>query len=317
MQLAQLLMIQLQPKPRRAGDLHAAIDNRQFATLDHLLIRLLPRVMGVAGVIQIRHRRRDMRHRHEADTQVRVGMHRHTETEHIAHFRQRLRVAQAAPVMVIGKHDLHTILRNAATELVEIGDHHVGRQRQTSALVQFGHAVEARGRVFVILQIIAEQFGHANRGFQRPVAVRIDAQRVTGKSLFQRFDARHFMLRRQRPGLEFDAFETVRLDHPRGLRNDLLLAECFAPVVRLVRRIDMLRILEEQVSAERHFIANGTAEQIHQRHIQVMRLQIEEGYFERRISIAHRFAGMRTGREFGTGNSGGFVGGNGGLHDRA
>ncbi|MNP34405.1 hypothetical protein D3C76_1276890 [compost metagenome] len=136
--------------------------------------------------------------------------------------------------MVVGEDNLHAVLCHAAAELVEIGDHHVGRQGQTGALVQLGHALQARRRVFVILQVITEQFGHADRGLQRPVAVRINTQRVTGEGLFQRLDARHLMLGRQGAGLELDALEAVGLDHPPRLGNDLLFGQGLAPTVGLV-----------------------------------------------------------------------------------
>ncbi|MNJ62807.1 hypothetical protein D3C77_586620 [compost metagenome] len=97
-----------------------------------------------------------MGHGHQADAQVRVGVHRQAEAEGVAHPRQRLGIAQAAPIVVVGKNDLHAVQRDATTELVEVGDHHVGGQRQAGALVQFGHAVEAGGRVFVVLQVIAQ-----------------------------------------------------------------------------------------------------------------------------------------------------------------
>ncbi|MMZ71349.1 hypothetical protein D1872_346940 [compost metagenome] len=48
MQLAQLVVIQLQP--RCAGDLDATVDDRQRAALDHLFIRLQP---GVTGIIEV------------------------------------------------------------------------------------------------------------------------------------------------------------------------------------------------------------------------------------------------------------------------
>ncbi|MNR42133.1 hypothetical protein D3C85_1606140 [compost metagenome] len=130
--------------------------------------------MRVAGVIEIRHRSGDMGHGHQADTQVRVGVHGYAQAKGLAHFRQRLSVAQTAPIVVIGEDNLHAVQCHTAAKLIEISDHHIGCQRQAGAFVQFGHTLQARRRVFVILQVIAEQFGHANRGCHGPVAVRID-----------------------------------------------------------------------------------------------------------------------------------------------
>ncbi len=123
------------------------------------------------------------------------------------------------------------------------------------------------------------------------------------------------MLGIEGPGLELDALEAVVLDHPPGLGNDLLFVERLAPTVGRVRRIDVLGVLEKQVRAERNLVANRAAQQVHQRYVQVVGLQIQASHFERRIGIAHRLARVGTRRQFGTGNTGRFLRGDGRLDD--
>ncbi|MNG25836.1 hypothetical protein D3C84_1107450 [compost metagenome] len=80
------------------------------------------------------------------------------------------------------------------------------------------------------------------------------------------------MLRIEGSGLELDALEAIVLDHSPGLGNDLLFVERLAPTVGRVRRIDVLGVLEKQIGAERNLVANRAAQQVHQRHVQVMGL---------------------------------------------
>ncbi len=89
------------------------------------------------------------------------------------------------------------------------------------------------------------------------------------------------MFRVQCAGLELDAFEAIGLDHAPGLSDDLFLVQCFAPAVWRVGRVDVLRVLEEQVGAERDLITNRAAEQVHQRQVHRTRLHIQKGHFER------------------------------------
>ena len=121
-------------------------------------------------------------------------------------------------------------MRHAAAELVEIGDHHVGRQRQAGARVQLGHAFQARRRVFVVLQIVAEQFA--------PCASTVSSDQlpfgsmrsgVSGKACFSALMHDTSMLRREHAGLQLDALEAVGVDHPPRLGDDLLLAQRLAP----------------------------------------------------------------------------------------
>ncbi len=100
------------------------------------------------------------------------------------------------------------------------------------------------------------------------------------------------MFRLQRTGLELDAFEAIGVDHAPGLSDDLLFAERFSPAVGRVGCIGMLRIFEEQVGAEGYLVTNGAAEQVHQWQVHGTRLQVQKRYFERRISIADRLAGV-------------------------
>ncbi|MNK85483.1 hypothetical protein D3C87_1053650 [compost metagenome] len=79
----------------------------------------------------------------------------------------------------------------------------------------------------------------------------------------------------------------------------------------------MLRVFEKQVSAERNLVADRPAQQVHQRHVQRMRLQIEERHFERRVSVAHRFARMGTGGQFRAGKARRFVRRHSRLNDGA
>ena len=88
------------------------------------------------------------------------------------------------------------------------------------------------------------------------------------------------MLGRQCPGLELDAFEAIGINHAPGLGDDLLFVQCLAPRVGLVGRINMLGVLEEQVGTEGNFIAHRAAEQVHQGHLQVLRLQVEKRHLE-------------------------------------
>ncbi|KPW92607.1 hypothetical protein ALO79_200116 [Pseudomonas syringae pv. castaneae] len=123
------------------------------------------------------------------------------------------------------------------------------------------------------------------------------------------------MLRLQSAGLEFDALEAVVGDHAPSLGDDLLFIERLAPAVRWIRRIDVLGILEEQVCAERYLLANRPTQKIHQRHVQVVGLQVQAGHFECRVGIAHCLARMGTRCQFSACDAGGPLSGDGGLDD--
>jgi len=77
----------------------------------------------------------------------------------------------------------------------------------------------------------------------------------------------------------------------------------------------MLGVFEEQVGTEGNLIAHRAAEQVHQRHLQVMRLQVKKRHFKGRIGVAHRFAGMGAGGQFRPRHAPRFIGRHCGLHN--
>ena len=305
-QRAQPLVIELDAKPGRSRSVEEPPFDWQLPAAQDLLVVLLPWVVRIARVGEVRDRRGDVRHRHQADAEMRVGMHRQAEAEHVAHPREDLRVAQAAPVVMIGQHDLHAVLRDAAAKLVEVGHDHIRGERQPGAPVELRHAVEPGRRVLVVLEHIAQAL--------RPSASLVSSDQLPsdrcatgcfGKAALSASSVDDLVFRsEQRAGLELDAAEAVEIDHAFRLRHDLRFADPFAPRVRGIRRVDMLRVLEEKVCAERHFLAHRSAEQVDQRGIEVSRLDVQQGDLERRVRIRHLLRWMRSRRELGAAERG-------------
>ena len=98
-QFGQLGVVQLHAQSRLVGQVDAPSHDGHLATHQHLVT--LPRVVGVAGLAEVLYRRGQVRHRHQADTQVRVGMHRQAQPKGLAGLGQRLGGAQAAPVVMV------------------------------------------------------------------------------------------------------------------------------------------------------------------------------------------------------------------------
>src|SRR5262245_930881 len=71
----ELIVIQLDAEAGLVGDTHASVFDRHPPTEDDLILLVLPWVMGIAGVGQMRRRAGNVRHRHERDAEMRVRMH--------------------------------------------------------------------------------------------------------------------------------------------------------------------------------------------------------------------------------------------------
>ena len=292
MQAGQGLAINLHAQAGCAGHAQAAVFKRQAPALHHLVV--LPGVVRVAGVRQLRHRRRQVGHGHQADAQVRVRVHRQAQAEGLAHQRQALRGAQAAPVVVVGEHDLHRATHvGVAAEFLEIGDDHVGGQRHVARGGHGGHAVQARGRVFVVLQHAAQLFHHLQAGGHGPVGVGVDAQRCTREGMGQCQQGSHFLLRWQRAGLELDAPEAVLINHAARLRHHLFGRDALAERVGRVGLVDVFGVLEKQVGRERHGRARRAAQQVHHRRVGQLALQIHHRHFEGADHLGHRLGDVR------------------------
>ena len=137
MQLGQLIVIEFHAQTRLVRQVDAPARDRHFAA--HQDFVALPRVMGVASIGEVVYRRRQMRHGHQADAQMRVGVHGQTQAKCLTGTRQRLRRAQTTPVVMVRQQDLYRIEFHTPPQLGPIGYHHVGCQRQTSRFVQLGH----------------------------------------------------------------------------------------------------------------------------------------------------------------------------------
>ncbi|MDT4834975.1 hypothetical protein FQZ97_686290 [compost metagenome] len=217
-------------------------------------------------------------------------MHRQAQAEGFAHQRKPLRGAQAAPVVVVTQHDLHraTHLRVAA-EFLQVGDHHVGGQRHVAGFRHGLHAVQAGGRVFVVLQHAAQLLHHLQAGGHGPVAVGVDAQRCARKGLSQGQQASGFLVGWERAGLELDALEAVLTDHAARLRHQLLGRERLAPGVGCVGLLDVFCVLVEQVGAEGHALARSAAQQVHDRRVGELALQVHHRHFKGADHLGYGF----------------------------
>ena len=78
--------------------------------------------------------------------------------------------------------------------MVERRDAHVRAQGNRGMQGHLGHAFDPVGRVLEVLEVdIMQFFGHANRSFDRPGRVRVDAQPgARAESLAHELDRGHF-----------------------------------------------------------------------------------------------------------------------------
>jgi hypothetical protein len=104
--------------------------------------------------------------------------------------------------MVVAEHDLHGAAHvGVAAELGKVRHHHIRGQWHIALACHGGHAVQARGRVLVVLEHAAQLLHDLQAGFHGPVAIRVDAQRCAGEGLGQRQDAGSFLLGGSVPAL--------------------------------------------------------------------------------------------------------------------
>ena len=225
-------------------------------------------------------------------------MHRHAQVPQRAHARERLRQAQAAPVVVVRQQHLDRAHLRAAAEVVQRRDHHVGRERQLRVLRELGHAGQPRARVFVVLEQFVELRGRGDAGGEGPVRVRVQPQRQAGQRRVQRAHAGDLVRRREHAALQLDAAKAVQPDHALRLRDHLRRRVRLAPGVRRVELVDVFGVLEEQVGAVGHRVAHLAAEQVDDRCADELALQVEHRDLERADHLGGVLRTVRAGREF-------------------
>jgi hypothetical protein len=147
--------------------------NKVQSTVDDDVLEL-PRPMRVEGVGEVRHRCRYVRHCGEADTQMRVRVHRESEVERVTDLGQSLDLCQASPVVVVGKNHLHRLLLNRRRDVFEAHHAHVRRERHRHVARDLGHSIEPRRRVFEILQDAVELSTDLDRGRDGPRGVGVE-----------------------------------------------------------------------------------------------------------------------------------------------
>ena len=168
MQPGQRVPVELDPEPGRVRDPERAAGKGERLARHHVLG--LPRPVGVAGVGQVRGGRGQVDHGGQADPQVGVGVHGQPEPERVADPGEQPGPAQAAPVVVVGQHHLDRARPDGRGQVGEGHHAHVGGQRHRREPCHPGHAVDARGRVFQVLQHAVSPPAHQVPGAVHPRA---------------------------------------------------------------------------------------------------------------------------------------------------
>ena len=114
----------------------------------------------------------------------------------------------------------------------------------------------------------------------------------------QRAHAGDLVRRLEHAALELDALEAVKIDHAARLRDDLLRAQAFAPGIGRIGLADVLGVLEEEVGAVGHGVANLPAEQVDDGRADDLALQVEQRDFERADDLRRVLRRVRAGRQF-------------------
>src|SRR5690242_1758302 len=118
-------------------------------------------------------------------------MHGESQIESAADLSQMLHLLNAAPVMRIAEDYLHSIASNSLRQVVESGNGYITRQRRLHShfeqfapdLCHTGNAGRWIFEVAAIAKLFAQCLPNFNRGFDRPRAVRIEANRNLGTEL--------------------------------------------------------------------------------------------------------------------------------------
>ena len=108
MQCSERVPVELDAEagPGRHGD--GPVIERQHAGHDDVLG--LPRVVGVAGVGEVRRRGGEVHHRGERDPEVGVAVHRQPHPERLGDAAEQRGPPEPAPQVVVGQHDLDGVL---------------------------------------------------------------------------------------------------------------------------------------------------------------------------------------------------------------
>src|SRR6185437_7922384 len=112
-------------------------------------------------------------------------MHGESQIKNAADLPQMLHLLNATPVMRIAEDNLHSIGSDSLRQVGESGNGHIARQRRlhsrfeqfTSDSCHTGNAGRWIFEVAAIAKLFAQCFPDLNRGFDRPRAVRIEANR--------------------------------------------------------------------------------------------------------------------------------------------
>ncbi|CAM5727122.1 hypothetical protein SVIOM342S_10175 [Streptomyces violaceorubidus] len=213
-------------------------------------------------MVQVRHGGRHVGHGGEADAQVGVGVHGDADAEGAADGGQLLRVAQSAPVVVVGEHDLYGALGERLLDLGERRHAHVGRERHPGPRGDLGHRRGAERGVLQVLQDVPQLRRDLERGLHGPGAVGVQAQRVSGERLGERLDGGDLLFGREDAALELEGGEAVPLGEAAGLLDHAGRVEGGAPVVLLRgHALGVTGPLVEEVGAVLHGVADLAAEQ--------------------------------------------------------
>ena len=102
MKMRERVAVQFDPEAGAGREPPASRREREGVNND---VFALPGPMGVESVGEVRHGRRDVGHRRQADPEVGVGVHGEPQVERVADGGQVLDLFEAAPVMVIGQDD--------------------------------------------------------------------------------------------------------------------------------------------------------------------------------------------------------------------
>ena len=233
MQPGQRVPVELDTQAGRRGHRDRAVDEAQHAGDDHVLLRVLPRPVRVAGVVQVRRGRGEVGHRREADAQVGVGVHRQPDPERLADGGQALRPAQPAPEVVVGQDHLDGVLPHGRGQVLEGHHAHVGRQRHRAPRgppppCPRSSASGPRGTP-------GRRRAPCRRGSTCPRSRRRSGRAAAGGRGTRPAGPRwpgDLLLRREDAALELDRREAVLVHHPPGLRDEAVRGRARRPTRR-------------------------------------------------------------------------------------
>ena len=130
---------------------------------------------------------------------------------------------QAAPEGGVEENHVDGVMLDARRELLEIDHHRIGRRRDRDAVTQAPHAFKAEAGILeIVVADVGDLARDADRFFDRPDTVGIEAELVAGEGVRECREHLDVMVGRKHAALQFVRLEPVEPLLPLGLSDNLV-----------------------------------------------------------------------------------------------